>query len=97
MNKSGPIVVIEDDSDDQEILNEIFKELEFRNSVVYFLESEKALDFLVATDIEPFIIHERIEYVRGDLTSLEFCRKMARGCDCAIMAAANTGGAGWRS
>ena len=26
MNKSGPIVIIEDDIDDQEILSEIFKE-----------------------------------------------------------------------
>jgi CheY-like chemotaxis protein len=64
MNKSGPIVVIEDDQDDQEMLNEIFKELEFSNSVVYFLESEKALDFLVATDIEPFLILSDINMPR---------------------------------
>lgn len=47
------------------------------------------------TDIEPFIHHERVEYVSGDLKSLGDCRKMARGCDCAIMAAAYTGGAGF--
>ena len=74
MNKSGPIVVIEDDSDDQEILNEIFKELGFRNSVVYFLESEKALDFLVATDIEPFIILSDINMPR--LNGLELREKI---------------------
>jgi CheY-like chemotaxis protein len=74
MNKSGPIVVIEDDADDQEILNEIFKELEFRNSVVYFLESEKALDFLVKTDIEPFIILSDINMPR--LNGLELREKI---------------------
>jgi CheY-like chemotaxis protein len=74
MNKSGPIVVIEDDSDDQEILNEIFKELEFRNSVVYFLESEKALDFLLKTDIEPFIILSDINMPK--LNGLELREKI---------------------
>ncbi len=42
---------------------------------------------------KPFIKHERIEYVYGDLKSREDCRKMVSGCDCAIMAAAYTGGA----
>ncbi len=74
MNKIGPIVVIEDDSDDQEILNQIFKELEFRNSVVYFSESEKALDFLIATDIEPFIILSDINMPR--LNGMELREKI---------------------
>ena len=34
-----------------------------------------------------------VEYVRGDLRSTEDCRRMVSGCDCAVMAAANTGGA----
>lgn len=42
---------------------------------------------------EPFIKHKRIDYVYGDLKSKEDCRKIVRGCDCAIMAAAYTGGA----
>ena len=41
---------------------------------------------------KPFIKDERIEYVHGDLKSSEDCRRMIKGCDCAIMAAANTGG-----
>ena len=41
---------------------------------------------------KPFIEHERIEYIYGDLKSKEDCRKMARGCDCAIIAAVYTGG-----
>lgn len=42
---------------------------------------------------EPFIKHERVEYVRGDLTSPEDCSRMVKGCDSAVMAAAYTAGA----
>jgi nucleoside-diphosphate-sugar epimerase len=42
---------------------------------------------------EPFIRHERLTYVRGDLRSRDDCRRMVRGCGGAILAAATTGGA----
>ena len=42
---------------------------------------------------EPFIRHQNVEYVRGDLTLRSDCRRMVCGCDVAIMAAAVTGGA----
>lgn len=41
---------------------------------------------------EPFIKHERVEYVKGDLRLQDDCRKMVKGCDCAIMAASNSAG-----
>lgn len=41
---------------------------------------------------KPFIECNNVEYVKGDLRSLDQCRKMAHNCDFAIMAAANTGG-----
>lgn len=56
MNKKGPIVVIEDDADDQVFLVNVFKDLDYKNKIVFFEDGEKALDFLVATDIEPFLI-----------------------------------------
>ena len=56
MNKTGPIVVIEDDADDQEILDGIFKTLDYKNPVIYFSDSEDALKFLVETKLKPFII-----------------------------------------
>jgi len=43
--------------------------------------------------IKPFIRHKRIKYIYGDLRSEKACLRMIKGCDCAIMAAANTGGA----
>jgi len=44
-------------------------------------------------NMEPIIKDERITYVKGDLRSLCDCRKMAKGCDVAIMAASFAGGA----
>ena len=47
----------------------------------------------VYMDTPPFLTEPRVEYVRGDLRVAEDCRELARGCDCAIMAAASTSGA----
>ena len=41
---------------------------------------------------EPFLKHERVEYVRADLRVLEECRRAVSGCDCAIMAASHSAG-----
>lgn len=43
---------------------------------------------------DPFLQHERISYIKADLTKREECQHAVRGCDFAIMAAASTGGAG---
>ena len=56
MNKTGPIIVIEDDGDDQEYMMAVFKELNFDNKVIYFKDGEHALDYLIKTPTEPFII-----------------------------------------
>ncbi|MFP5040907.1 response regulator [Parasediminibacterium sp. JCM 36343] len=56
MNKKGPIIIIEDDIDDQEVLAEIFLELDYNNEIIYFGDGEKALDYLLKSDIEPFLI-----------------------------------------
>jgi len=42
----------------------------------------------------PFIRDKRVKYIYGDLRSKKDCQKVAKGCDCAVMAAANTSGAG---
>lgn len=56
MNKKGPIVVIEDDLDDQEILIEIFKNLNYKMDIIYFCDGEEALKYLVKADVKPFLI-----------------------------------------
>lgn len=56
MNKNGPIIVIEDDPDDQEILVDIFEKLDYKNPVIYFSDGEHALEYLMKTDVKPFLI-----------------------------------------
>ena len=56
MNKRGPIIIIEDDIDDQEVLADIFKELNYTNKLIFFGESLQALEYLTETDIEPFLV-----------------------------------------
>lgn len=56
MNVLGPIIIIEDDLDDQEFLEEIFKELDIKNEVIYFTNGVKALQYLTTSCVKPFII-----------------------------------------
>ena len=56
MNKTGPIIIIEDDTDDQEVLADIFKELNYANKLIFFGDSIQALEYLTDTDIEPFLV-----------------------------------------
>ncbi len=56
MNKTGPIIIIEDDPDDQLTLNEVFEELNYKNELMFFRDSEEALKFLQETEIEPFLL-----------------------------------------
>ncbi|MCD6013302.1 MAG: histidine kinase [Flavipsychrobacter sp.] len=56
MNKSGPIIVIEDDADDQEILESVFKKLGYENEIVFFQDGNEALLFLNKNEVHPFLI-----------------------------------------
>src|SRR5690606_19234398 len=60
MNKNGPIILIEDDADDQKILSDVFKTLNYKNEIIFFSDGEKALNYLSETNIEPFIIFSDI-------------------------------------
>lgn len=46
-------------------------------------------------NLEPVFRDSQVEYIKGDLRSLDYCRKMSAGCDCLIMSAAFAGGAGF--
>ncbi len=56
MNKKGPIIVIEDDIDDQELLQGIFDKLEYQNKIMFFPDGDKALEYLNITEEQPFLI-----------------------------------------
>ena len=56
MNKNGPVIIIEDDKDDQDFLTEIFQKLNYPNKVIFFSDPQEALDFLNRADTIPFLI-----------------------------------------
>ena len=60
MGKTGPIVIIEDDRDDQELLEETFSVLDYPNPVIYFTDGNEALKYL-ETNIPPVLIISDID------------------------------------
>jgi len=74
MNKSGPVIIIEDDEDDQLMLDEIFKSLEYKNEVVFFKDGNYALEYLNKTEVIPFLILSDINMPR--INGLELRNKV---------------------
>ncbi|KOS05688.1 histidine kinase [Flavobacterium akiainvivens] len=56
MKMHRDILVIEDDEDDREILQEIFRELGYKNKIVFFADSTEALEYIRRPEVNPFII-----------------------------------------
>ena len=56
MNKNGPIIIIEDDEDDQEIFEMILKKMDLKNEVLFFSNGFKALELITISDLDPFLI-----------------------------------------
>lgn len=74
MPKNGPIIIIEGDFDDQEILREIFLELKIPNLLKFFNSCLTAFDYLLTTIEKPFLIISDINLPA--MTGLEFCKKI---------------------
>lgn len=56
MAKRGPIIVIEDDPDDKHILEDILKELDIPNKLIWFTNGPDAFHYLKTTEEQPFVI-----------------------------------------
>ena len=56
MNKDGPVVIIEDDKDDQDVLNKVFAELNYANEVIFFNDGLRAYEYLTSSTDQPFLI-----------------------------------------
>lgn len=56
MNKKGPIVLIDDDQDDLQLLIEIFAEFNLPNEVHLFKSADSLLAYLRKPDVDPFLI-----------------------------------------
>lgn len=56
MSKKYPVVIIDDDTDDQELLGEITLEIRPGSLVHHFQNGADALKYLQTTDEQPFVI-----------------------------------------
>ena len=52
----GPIIIVEDDKDDQDIYAEAIKAIGVKNKIHFFSEATEALKYLSTTEEQPFII-----------------------------------------
>jgi CheY-like chemotaxis protein len=82
MDKSGTIIIIEDDLDDQFILEEVFNELGYPNKRMYFADGLSALDYLYLTPDRPFIIISDINLPK--LNGLELRNKVQTDADLSL-------------
>lgn len=74
MDKNGPIIVIEDDVDDQELLRMVFKKLAYSNEIIFFNDGDDALVYLENMNIKPFLILSDINMPR--LNGMELREKI---------------------
>ena len=74
MNRQGPIIIIEDDLDDQDLLQAAFDELNYGNEVLFFNDGDVALQYLTASEVEPFIIFSDINMPK--LSGIELREKI---------------------
>ena len=76
LNKNGPVIIIEDDADDQEFLTEIFHRLNYQNKVLFFFDGQEALDHINKSDDLPFLILSDINMPKLDGFALRQKLKM---------------------
>jgi CheY-like chemotaxis protein len=60
MAKSGPIIIVEDDQDDLEIMEIVLQDLGIPNKLIWFANAIDAFAFLKTTREQPFLIFSDI-------------------------------------
>ena len=66
MNRNGPIIIMEDDEDDQIMLKEVFEKLKYPNALHFFPDGFEALEFLNSSNVIPFLILSDINLPKLD-------------------------------
>src|SRR5690606_9206037 len=56
LNKQGPIIIIEDDEDDKELLSHVLYKLNYKNKVLFFADGESALEHIDTCQELPFLV-----------------------------------------
>ncbi len=72
MSLNGPVIILEDDPDDEDLLISIFAELGIRNKVLWFTRAPEAFAYLQTTLDTPFIILSDINL--PGMSGIEFKR-----------------------
>jgi CheY-like chemotaxis protein len=76
MNNNGPVIIVEDDEDDRELLAGVFESLELKNQIIFFTDGKLAYDYLANSDVIPFLILSDI-HMPG-LNGPELCAQIRR-------------------
>ena len=79
MNVNGPVILIEDDEDDQQIFEEVFKRLNYKNEILFFADGEAALNYLKKPSVIPFLILSDINMPK--LNGFELREKLRTDAD----------------
>jgi CheY-like chemotaxis protein len=66
MNKGGPIIIIEDDEDDRELLTGAFKSLKIDNPIMFFEDGYGAYEYLLDVKVKPFLVISDINMPKMD-------------------------------
>jgi CheY-like chemotaxis protein len=70
----GPIILVEDDLDDQEMMKEVFAVLKVPNEIKVFDTAVAAFEYLVTTTDKPFIIFSDVNLPK--MTGAELKKKI---------------------
>jgi CheY-like chemotaxis protein len=55
MSKTGPIIIIDDDPDDQEMISRVIAKMNLENPVIKFYDGEEALHYFQHGNEQPFL------------------------------------------
>src|SRR4051812_7963677 len=66
MATRGPIVIIDNDLEDQELIKLALKSLLVTNKLIFYTDGAQALEFLLASTENPFLIISNVRMPRMD-------------------------------
>jgi CheY-like chemotaxis protein len=74
MSLKGPLIIVEDDPDDEELMREVLKELNVTNEIIVFINASLALNYLRKNTSAPFLIMSDVNL--PGLNGIEFKRQI---------------------
>lgn len=63
---TAPILIVDDDLDDQEFIQEAWKELHYSNPLIFFTNPEEVLNYLQEKKVVPFLIISDVNLPKMD-------------------------------